>query len=516
MKKILFIAFSALLLVVLLVACVDPDSIPATTTTNNSTPSSTPSSSTPAISTPSSPTPSSSSTPEQEPPVIGHDCQSTAQWQFDQYYHWRLCNEHGEPTDVSAHKIKDGYCSTCDVHFSDLDGWTLLHKFNAYDHLTLGLSYDENGALMYKDAYEYTYHENGIMASSIYHENDILRQEMRWNQYGHQTLWNEYNADGTMKESIRSDFTYDDLNRVTSQKDFLNDAPSRELYYEYIGTKHCISLHVNYSEDGTKTAVYTSHDTSANPTESMTYVNDVLTTKYEYAVFTNPAPGGMETEIVSAIRKYEYNPDGSYTLTDYTMPPDGHSVSTYDADGNLLSKLLYDKAGNLIEPPEDFDQTLCAPLYGTWEYTYTMTAADLGVTTDRDLSVEMTVQMSFDDYGLLVVHMMADKIAYYNFMVNVTVETIVQEMMAKGMERYEVFSYYLDQGTTIEAAAMKRLPSLEEILPEDTIFIYNVKDGVLHYSNSSGTFRFRVTVDGTTVTLVNEETGETRVMTKNS
>ena len=338
MKRILQIILVSLMLICLLAGCEEP------------APESVPSSSMPPVSSSSKPTEVNSQPSSSVPAssVPGHVCQSGGQWQFDLRYHWRLCDEHGEKTDVAEHSINFGYCSTCKVFFSDLDGWTLLHNYNEYRHLVLGLSYDENGVLMYKDFYEYTYNEEGTMLSQIYYENDILVSGFHYNDYAHQTAEIYYKPDGSIEKDIRNEYTYDEQGRVTGQKHSVNDAPDWESYYAYVGETRIITLQVNYDEKGNKTAVHHSYDDNANPTESTTYVNDVLTTKYEYTCIAHPVHGIQ----IQTARKYLYNPDGSYTLYDYTVSSGGeYAVSVYDADGRLLSTQYYDADDNPIEKP---------------------------------------------------------------------------------------------------------------------------------------------------------------------
>ena len=236
----------------------------------------------------------------------------------------------------------------------DVSGWTVVHKYNAHNHLVLGLSYDELGLQIYKDFYEYTYNEEGTMLSSIYYENDILIYEFTWNEHGHQTSEVYFNPDGSVQVAKRSEFTYDEQGRVTSQKNFVNDAPSTEWHNAYIGEERIITLQVYYDAEGNITAVHHAHDDDGNPTESTTYVNGVITVKYEYAVSSNPLDGAG---VVTA-RKYQYNPDGSYTLYDYTVFANGYIVYTYDANGNLISQQYYDSTGNPIEAPADYDETV--------------------------------------------------------------------------------------------------------------------------------------------------------------
>jgi hypothetical protein len=170
-------------------------------------------------------------------------------------------------------------------------------------------------------------------------------------------------------------------------------------------------------------------------------------------------------------------------------------------------------------PPEDlkahekFDANTCAPLFGVWECTQTLSTTDMGLHLEKPLSVKMTVRITFTQDGIQVMQMVCDKKAYYDFMLAVTVETIYMSMTADGMTREQVDAQLAQNGTSVAAMAAEQL-SQRDLLPDDGYFCYYLENGNLYYGDDEFMQKIRITITGNTMTFHAEEGGEDSVFTK--
>lgn len=168
-----------------------------------------------------------------------------------------------------------------------------------------------------------------------------------------------------------------------------------------------------------------------------------------------------------------------------------------------------------LKPHEKFDSNTCAPLFGAWEYTQTMSSKDMGYELEKDLTVSMTVRITFTEDGIQVMQMIVDEQAYFNFMLATTVEGTYLKFEATGMTRQQVDADYASRGTTLVEEVTNQLNS-RNLLPDDGYFCFYVENGVLYYGNNGDTYmtEIRFTVNGNAMTFHADGDGEDIILTK--
>ena len=175
-----------------------------------------------------------------------------------------------------------------------------------------------------------------------------------------------------------------------------------------------------------------------------------------------------------------------------------------------------------VTPPEDFmahskfDASICAPLFGAWEYSQVQTTAGMGYDLAEDISVTMTIRITFTENGLQAMQMYVDEDAYYNYMLTVTMENTYSKYAVKqGMTREEVDAEYASRGTSVLEEATNTL-SNRKLLPDDGYFCFYVEDGVLYYLrnlNDTPT-QIRITINGNTMIFHDPSGEEDIILTK--
>ena len=496
MKYIRLIAV-ACLLAIMLAACA-----------NTNTPTTTEPVTTPSTSNP----PSTSSTPPTSTTLPQETCKSTSGWHVDKDNHWRICDDHGEIIDLQPHSVENEECATCNSMIKVVEGCTYLRKLDHFGVIVLDISYDENGNVLTKDSWDVRYDINGNIIEETYYEMDVKKTTMRYSATGVLLADITYAPDGTIAESKRYEYSYDARGLLIGQKNLVNEEIVYEISYQYFGSERHTLVETKYDENRTKTSTHYFYDKFGKLTNGEVYVNDVLTFKHEYQVVTSQ--GGIFTqEIIVAVKTYEFNPNGGYTLTDYTLVPNGYTVSVFNEAEEEISREYYYRDGNPYSRPSEYDAVTCAPLFGTWEGTYTLTAADMGVTMEDNPSIQLHVSMKFDKFGGLSMKWTVDKNAYYSFLVSVEEERLLQEKMATGMTRNEAMDFYYSQGTSALDIAIANVGSVEDHVPGGFYFYY-LNNGVLHYTMEGTTTSVSVVIADKTLTLCGANNQKDLVLSK--
>lgn len=165
-----------------------------------------------------------------------------------------------------------------------------------------------------------------------------------------------------------------------------------------------------------------------------------------------------------------------------------------------------------------FLTTDCQILFGSWRYTLVYTAEDLNAPGFEGEIAEI-ITYTFGEYGTLVIsNDVADVEAYKAMMAAQMVADIYAALAADGMDTAAADAFWYEQHsqTIAEFAATMVADIAEQDLNLREDGIYFVADGLLHTAQfwEDDTTARTFTVEGDQLTITDDTTGETIVLTR--
>ena len=427
--------------------------------------------------------------------------------------------------------------------------------------------YGEDGS---RERYEYTYDDNGNVLLEVRYEDDVLAykcyyvvestiygewsypaQEYAYNEDGSYTL-TEYDPEG---EILRQENYDAEGNLINNQGKFDPEicAPLFGTWYGTFtmnaadmgleGVEGSIDLDVVMVLDelGNMT-MYTTVDTQAFMDfmvplqEEMIYqmlaqsMGEECTREEMDAIFQTQYGMSIHDYVVMMVSQLDveeminqetagvyyvegdtfYSGDswtGAMEPSRFTLEGDTLTLTAEMPDLDMEMTLVLTR-GEPVPPETDpFDPEACAPLFGAWEATDTLTPEDLGIESDLELSLEVTIQMTFYEDGTLTNVCIVDEAAYYSCMQALMVEATYVEMENQGMSRDEVDALFAQMGTTLEAFVLGQIPPVSELIPATAR--YYVEGDVLFMVAEDMEVAVCFSVEDGVLTLLDEDTGET-------
>ena len=278
----------------------------------------------------------------------------TFEWERDGLYHWQL-DASGATLNKSAHDAGDDWmCSICGSEILDWgDGFYDVTDYDAYGNVLRLSSYDDTNALAYESIHLYTYHEEGVVLKDMEYIDGVLYGENLYTigAEGEQipvrsTSWNEdgttsvneydehgnriraviYTADGAVTFETISEFALDDNGwyyecKTTSRFD------SGETFYTETNQYGDLVRTLNTYADGTAWA----DEAYEHAYEGF---SKVWSKQYSFGRLSREESFDDEG---NCIQEVEHLEDGGRIVYDYNEHGDVASVTTYAADGSILS-----------------------------------------------------------------------------------------------------------------------------------------------------------------------------------
>lgn len=280
-------------------------------------------------------------------------------WDRDAKEHWHV-NEAGERTDVGEHKLVEDECEVCKSAFWMYeDGMCDVSNYNEWGDMTRYSYYAADGSVLDDYKYIFQYDENGNRLSmTIYYFDTLIEvSEYGVNSNG-ETITKTilgYSADGS-----ESAYLCDDYGNIVSCK--ITSADGRMIFeetYEYTYGENGFPVHTLQTsrfEDGTYVVVETDdmgnrlHETQYNADGTVVY-----NFTYEYQYDENDR---LISEITLEDGKpvfenrYTYTDDEDFwgyqsTVIDY-LEDGGKVVHELDEFGDTISVTTYDAQGNVV------------------------------------------------------------------------------------------------------------------------------------------------------------------------
>lgn len=356
-------------------------------------------------------------------------------WAADLANHSRVCADCGETMEEDAHTLEEDVCSICGAEITDWGDCFSLARYDNRGNCILQEEYDPEGNLMTSYVWSYTYDEDGNVVTEQAYENGVLTAEY---EYAPGEEGNRYTSKSTsyFEDGSRSYTEFDSFGNTIKEEFWEADGTlSFNAEYEYILDENDDVLVVQQYEDG------------------------VLKTETEYGTYEEE-----DWTIRYAARVTTHLEDGS------------KQVVEYDSDFNVLSEVLYDGQGQLVDHSVKFDESLCAPFFGTWEGHGELDISELlgaeGLIVATDLS------LTFGEDGRLHYISALDLDGYRESLTN----ALYSVYQAEGASREDANAACLEEmGMTISEYVDEVLSAAaEEGTDEDRELIYFVEDGVLY------------------------------------
>ena len=430
--------------------------------------------------------------------------------------------------------------------------------------------YGEDGS---RERYEYTYDDNGNVLLEVRYEDDVLAykcyyvvestiygewsypaQEYAYNEDGSYTL-TEYDPEG---EILRQENYDAEGNLINNQGKFDPEvcAPLFGTWYGTFtmnaadmgleGVEGSIDLNVVMVLDelGNMT-MYTTVDTQAFMDfmvplqEEMIYqmlaqsMGEDCTREEMDAIFQSQYGMSIHDYVVMMVGQMDveemlnqetvgvyyvegdtfYSGDswaGFMEPSQFTLEGDTLTLTEEVPDLDMEMTLVLTRGEPLPPETDPFDPEACAPLFGTWEATDTLTPEDLGIESDLELSLEVTIQMTFCEDGTLTNVCILDEAAYYSCMQALMVEATYVEMENQGMSRDEVDALFAQMGTTLEAFVLGQIPPVSELIPATAR--YYVEGDLLFMVAEDMEVAVCFSVEEGVLTLLDDTTGQAFIL----
>ena len=461
----------------------------------------------------------------------------------------------------------EGYTYLIEETYYLEDGTKEHFQYNPQGDVTTEIYYDTDGNAVDTYTYQYTYEDVLITSIHCNHNGKLLYTEQYtvvhegdWS-YNYLNQRTDYQADGGYTITI-----FDEEYNIVSEECFdangnpvdfssnFNSQVCAPLFGTWNGTFNMDGLYTNititFRADGTMLAIMEMEE-EAYREYMIQFTTELILAMYGEDMTIEELDAYFRAECGMSLKEYVLdmvnNMDFSEALyqefagvyyVDGTLLYAGNSWNSFmdscafTLDGNQLTlesedlgdALVLTKqvaAANPIDPPKDlqahpkFDATTCAPMFGAWEYSQIMSTKEDGYDFDQHLTVVLTIRITFTENGIQVMQMIADEEAYFEYMVVTQVEETYLKAVANGMTREQLDAEYASRGTTVREEVEEGMRG-RNLLPSDGYFCYYVENGCLFYGTNAQAYmnEFKLTVNGNTMVMYHEASGEEIILTK--
>lgn len=450
MKRFLILLCS-LFLALCLAACEkDPATVPTTATTQPTAPTTLPTTA------PTAPT-----TVPTEPEHV----HTPGAWSCDLSNHWRVCTECGETLDLDSHNTNNEWdiCFTCDAEIkAHSEGYITMQTYEKSTKTTTIQYYDLLGNLLVTNEVVNTYTDSKNRLCKAKYEDGVLVYEE-----------NFVRNDLAIYELVSQTYYYQDGSRSTNEFDAYGNL-IRETRWTASGDIDWDQTHIfTYSESGV-------------PLREQVYEGDVLLCEREFSLVN------IYSTRYYCAKEIIYNDDGTRDVTEYSE------------SANIIAEYYIDVNGNLVDSSIYFDDTLCSPLYGTWQGTYTVDGNTFGIPID----LRYEVSLSFNAQGQMhaVITLNKEDVTVIN------IELIYLTYEAYGLTRAQTDQLFKEQlGMTVVQYVENLLNSeqLQAQMRREQQKVYYVLDQFIYIGNSwtapMESIGFQLSGDTLILTYYNDE-----------
>ena len=313
----------------------------------------------------------------------GHTHSAEGNWVSNLENHWKFC-ECGEQVEAAAHTLDNDVCTVCGSEIVTYeDGTKMLAAYNEYGDNTQFVFYAADGSVESEERYEHEYDADGNKVRETTYIDGVLSSELKYDKTAAGEVYMTedvcYFEDGTQCVNV-----YDEAGNLVRFVSYASDGSVEFDYlYEYNADGSWMSEKVYYGETLTSEREYSvDADGCQNTLKEITYNEDGSWVGIEYDLYENEvieihsdAEGNVELD-----RRYEH---------------------TYDADGNKTLTKTYDN-GVLTEEVEYF---VGSDEYGSWSMSGKTTVyhEDGSKTvSDQDLEATWSSEITYDASGNVV------------------------------------------------------------------------------------------------------------------
>lgn len=286
-----------------------------------------------------------------------HTHKESESWSADADSHWKVCDECGEELRSGEHELdEEGRCGTCNSHITVFEDSVRVVICDDEGEIISIERYDFEGNPWSKAWEEREYDENDCLLEEQYYVNGMLSQEIKYTVVNGESIPTQYSEredDGTMRTHVYDIHgnelavtKYDAEGNVQWQTNSTYLQTSGGEWYEASytevnsdGQKIVMTYteygdttsEITYDAEGNVLADYANeytYDENGIITSEKAYENGVLCSETIYKVLN-----GEETYVETEI---SYNEDGSYCTSVYSESGELLSMTSFDADGNVI------------------------------------------------------------------------------------------------------------------------------------------------------------------------------------
>lgn len=328
-KNVLYIAWVLTLCLSLLVGCSPKE--PAADREN------TPAPGVEVTGTPGTADPDGEQPPAVESPDPGQTGAGPAlEWDRDAGGHWKSGPD-GEKTEAAPHSLNgENVCTVCGSEVLQFDGLGDVFNYDGEGRLLRSSRYAADGTVLSEGYYEYAEGEDGEVYLAVFTElyEDGTRCRNEYDPWEDLISWFRYGGDGAVLSEVHYEYTHDaeGVSHMVKSTDLHPDGTQYISEYNEYGEQ---TAWLVYAADGSlqrEECTQWEHDAEGRRLSQTVWVNGKLTREVRYANYTNGS--GWWTREQSVTTYYE---DGSKQVTEYNENGGILSATTYDADGNVKS-----------------------------------------------------------------------------------------------------------------------------------------------------------------------------------
>lgn len=261
---------------------------------------------------------------------------AAAPWDRDAGEHWQTGPD-GEPVNAAPHSLnEENFCTVCGSEVLQHNGLSDVSDYNGAGDLIRATRYAADGAVLSEGYYEYAEGEDGAVYLAVVTDlyEDGARCLSEYDPQGELISWFRYDKDGTVLSEVHYEYTQNDDGAplMTRMSNLYPDGSEYVSEYNEYGEQ---TAWLVYAADGTlqsEKRTQWEHDAEGHRLSETVWVDGRLAREVRYLNYTDGSGWWTREQRVT-----DYYEDGSKLVTEYNESGGIHSAVTYDADGNVLS-----------------------------------------------------------------------------------------------------------------------------------------------------------------------------------
>lgn len=248
-----------------------------------------------------------------------------------------------EETAYEYEGLSDDWITRTETEY-DSDGGKTVTQYNEnYDTLSQ-IEYDAAGTVVYSETYEYEYDENGNLVNEKAYADGVLVEERKhtYDERGND-LTTEIYEYGVLTEKRTFSIGKRGYSYESNCVWYYDDGGTRSIDYDETGD---ITLDVEYDADGNYIHYFKYTTVTNDDGSTVTYIYD----ENDWLMYEDYRDASN-----NHVKWIAYYQDGSRYEADYYEDGQNKSIRDYDANGVLVSEVIYNSDGDVVTETQYVD-----------------------------------------------------------------------------------------------------------------------------------------------------------------